>query len=534
MINNRSTFANQNLGGDSEKETEIRESPDFMNFFSTFESSAMGSSVPEDLLMPTLESIASSPSPPPPSMGTGTAFSPDIDTRTGLRNIEEKEPVPGGRFAFAAKSMRVGAFKKSQHVNSRAAPFGTRQGIPCRPVSTAGSDQSASHPHSQPRPRGWSGMRSRSTTAESKPRPRGWSGIRSRTSTEESKPRPRGYSGARVRSNTEPPAATIVPKCTPSGVVKEEVICKNYLWRCCKRGRDCKYIHDPSVWVPDSQKVFLGGFPRFMINLDADQIVAEFKAIGYTIINRPIMHEKGFIFKATLNSVGEAQRMVKEKFVNLDPEVIYNQCEMVRQIKISVRPYTEKYCHKSLKFSGIPPSMTSDELHDGLLGKGFLVESVAPVENGAAQTEMETVDAADALAILESVKINGTEVFCTPIIGNKSEEKFWRNRKNCSRTRGRSRPETADRSPNLRNMNQSRNGSRTLPLPQAASRFAKPTRPPSLRVHRAGSSPPRPFGFRRTGTAEKRLALPKGAGSSLFSNRAGPKPTSFRNRSSTF
>jgi len=192
--------------------------------------------------------------------------------------------------------------------------------------------------------------------------------------------------------------------------------CKNYLRHNCKKGSRCTFLHDPSVFLKDTQKVFLGGFPDFMRTMSPEQIVGEFKAVGYNIINTPRMHPKGFIAKVTLATEEEAQRMMANKVI------VFDSFKQHGPVKIDVRPYTDKKGntseHRALVFTNLGPDMTAEQLDDFLFSNGWLVRSIGVVVNGVApKVEMETVDAADCLATLEAMKIGERMVRLIPFLG---------------------------------------------------------------------------------------------------------------------
>jgi len=100
-------------------------------------------------------------------------------------------------------------------------------------------------------------------------------------------------------------------------------LCRHFLKGHCKRGRACDFLHDPSIFCPDFQKVFLGGLPAHITDLTLQEKLTR---QGYTVINKPKVL-RGFTPQVCLGSVKEAQQLIKKGRIFIDGS------------QVDVRPY---------------------------------------------------------------------------------------------------------------------------------------------------------------------------------------------------
>jgi len=100
-------------------------------------------------------------------------------------------------------------------------------------------------------------------------------------------------------------------------------LCRHFLKGHCKRGRACDFLHDPSIFCPDFQKVFLGGLPAHITETTLQEKLTQ---QGYTVINKPKVL-RGFTPQVCLGSVEEAQRLIKKGRIFIDGS------------QVDVRPY---------------------------------------------------------------------------------------------------------------------------------------------------------------------------------------------------
>jgi len=100
-------------------------------------------------------------------------------------------------------------------------------------------------------------------------------------------------------------------------------LCRHFLKGHCKRGKSCDFLHDPSIFCPDFQKVFLGGLPA---HITESRLLEKLTEQGYTVINKPKVL-RGFTPQVCLGSVQEAQQLIKEGRIFIDGS------------QVDVRPY---------------------------------------------------------------------------------------------------------------------------------------------------------------------------------------------------
>jgi len=109
----------------------------------------------------------------------------------------------------------------------------------------------------------------------------------------------------------------------PEDENRKRRLCRHFLKGHCKRGRACDFLHDPSIFCPDFQKVFLGGLPAHITETTLQEKLTR---QGYTVINKPKVL-RGFTPQVCLGSVEEAQQLIKKGRIFIDGS------------QVDVRPY---------------------------------------------------------------------------------------------------------------------------------------------------------------------------------------------------
>jgi len=109
----------------------------------------------------------------------------------------------------------------------------------------------------------------------------------------------------------------------PEDENRKRRLCRHFLKGHCKRGRACDFLHDPSIFCPDFQKVFLGGLPAHITETTLQEKLTQ---QGYTVINKPKVL-RGFTPQVCLGSVEEAQQLIKKGRIFIDGS------------QVDVRPY---------------------------------------------------------------------------------------------------------------------------------------------------------------------------------------------------
>merc|ERR1719510_1049416 len=92
------------------------------------------------------------------------------------------------------------------------------------------------------------------------------------------------------------------------GASRKRRLCRHFLKGHCNRGKTCDFLHDPSIFCPSSQKVFLGGLPAHITEATLRQKLLQ---QGYKVINKPKVL-RGFTPQVCLASVEEAQKLIEK------------------------------------------------------------------------------------------------------------------------------------------------------------------------------------------------------------------------------
>merc|ERR1719387_1936260 len=191
-------------------------------------------------------------------------------------------------------------------------------------------------------------------------------------------------------------AGELLPRCTK--------ICRHYLRGHCKRGDDCNFLHDPSVFKPDAQKVFLGGLPK---GITTETLIQELRKQGQEVLNLPKIHPRGFTPKCLLGSPEAARALVKKGKIKICGK------------KVDVRRYKDKngmgVPQRSVFIGGLAPGTTGLDIARALYAIGFMAEAPPVVRDGyAPKVILSTTDQANALIILGYFECKGRNVDVRP------------------------------------------------------------------------------------------------------------------------
>jgi len=80
------------------------------------------------------------------------------------------------------------------------------------------------------------------------------------------------------------------------------------------RGKSCDFLHDPSIFCPDSQKVFLGGLPAHITGNTLCQKLAQ---EGCKVINKPKISRR-FTRQVCMASTEQAQKLIQKGTIFID------------------------------------------------------------------------------------------------------------------------------------------------------------------------------------------------------------------------
>jgi len=193
-------------------------------------------------------------------------------------------------------------------------------------------------------------------------------------------------------------------------------LCRHFLKGHCKRGKACDFLHDPSIFCPNSQKVFLGGLPAHITESKLRQKLAE---QGYKVINKPKVL-RGFTPQVCLASVEEAQKLVEKRNIQIDGSSVD-----VRAYEAFVNGGIDESRPDEIKRSvflgGLSKGTTSQMIKDDLQKMDVKVINHPLVKTGfTPKVTFGTVKETEMLIKLKRVRINDTLVDVRPYVSFKS------------------------------------------------------------------------------------------------------------------
>merc|ERR1739838_140857 len=193
-------------------------------------------------------------------------------------------------------------------------------------------------------------------------------------------------------------------------------LCRHFLKGHCKRGNACDFLHDKSIFCPNSQKVFMGGLPAHITELTLRQKLAE---QGYEVINKPKVL-RGFTPQVCMGSVEEAQRLIEKRNILIDGTLVD-----VRAYEAFAKCNVEKIQPDEIKRSvflgGLSRGTTSLIIKDDLEKMNVKVVNRPLVKTGfAPKVTLQTVEECEMLINMKKVRVNDTMVDVRPYINNKS------------------------------------------------------------------------------------------------------------------
>lgn len=200
------------------------------------------------------------------------------------------------------------------------------------------------------------------------------------------------------------------PKETKDGVVRKRRLCRHFVKGFCLRGGSCAFLHDPSIFCCDEQKVFLGGLP---LHLTPQLLKTKLEEKGLTVLNTPRIM-RGFTPQVCLGSVEEAERLVTQQYIYIGDQ------------RVDVRPYQEEdklrqtfpsVVKRSVFLGGLPENTTGEMITKDMQRLDIKVEVVPVVKSGyAPRVVLASLKDAKMLVALKRVVVNGTVVDVRPYV----------------------------------------------------------------------------------------------------------------------
>jgi len=196
----------------------------------------------------------------------------------------------------------------------------------------------------------------------------------------------------------------------PRGETRKRRLCRHFVKGFCMRGSSCDFLHDPSIFCCDEQKVFLGGLS---LHLTPQILKKKLEDLGLTVLNTPRIL-RGFSPQVCLGSVEEANKLIAQQYLLLDNQRVdvrrYRDRDELRQVLPSV-------VKRSVFLGGLKENTTAEMIIRDIQNLDIKVVEQPIVKNGyAPRVVLGSVEGAKMLVSLKRVLVNGTIVEVRPYV----------------------------------------------------------------------------------------------------------------------
>jgi len=196
----------------------------------------------------------------------------------------------------------------------------------------------------------------------------------------------------------------------PRGETRKRRLCRHFVKGFCMRGSSCDFLHDPSIFCCDEQKVFLGGLS---LHLTPQILKKKLEDLGLTVLNTPRIL-RGFSPQVCLGSVEEANKLIAQQYLLLDNQRVdvrkYRDRDELRQVLPSV-------VKRSVFLGGLKEKTTAEMIIRDIQNLDVKVVEQPVVKNGyAPRVVLGSVEGAKMLVSLKRVLVNGTIVEVRPYV----------------------------------------------------------------------------------------------------------------------
>jgi len=196
----------------------------------------------------------------------------------------------------------------------------------------------------------------------------------------------------------------------PRDGCRKRRLCRHFVKGFCLRGVACDFLHDPSIFCSDTQKIFLGGLP---LNLTPATLKEKLEEQGLTVLNKPRIL-RGFTPQVCLGTVEEAEMLIGQRYIYIDDH------------RVDVRPYQDRdqlrqvlprVVKRSVFLGGLPENTTGNMIIKDLQRLDVKVVEYPVVKNGyAPRVVLGSLEHAKMLVDLKRVMVNGTVVDVRPYV----------------------------------------------------------------------------------------------------------------------
>jgi len=193
-------------------------------------------------------------------------------------------------------------------------------------------------------------------------------------------------------------------------------MCRHFLKGHCNRGKACDFLHDPSIFCPNSQKVFLGGLPAHITEATLRQKLAQ---MGYKVINKPKVL-RGFTPQVCLESIEKAKKLIEKRNIIIDGSIVDVRAyeSFAKGVLDETRPDEIK---RSVFLGGLAKGTTGQMIKDDLKKVDVKVINQPLVKTGfTPKVTFGTIKETNMLIKLKKVRINDTLVDVRPYVNIKS------------------------------------------------------------------------------------------------------------------
>lgn len=198
------------------------------------------------------------------------------------------------------------------------------------------------------------------------------------------------------------------------GISRKRRLCRHFLKGHCKRGKNCDFLHDASVFCEDQQKVFLGGLPSHITKQTLQVRLAE---QGFEVINSPKVL-RGFTPQVCLASVDQAQQLVKKGRISIDGTDV--DVRPYRPYNVVGRKQLPDAVSRSVFLGGLACGTTRHMIKDEVEKLGVKVVNHPLIKMGfSPQVMLGTVEQAQKLVRMRQLVINNTLVDVRPYIDDR-------------------------------------------------------------------------------------------------------------------
>lgn len=196
----------------------------------------------------------------------------------------------------------------------------------------------------------------------------------------------------------------------PRDGCRKRRLCRHFVKGYCLRGVACDFLHDPSIFCSDTQKLFLGGLP---LHLTPTSLKEKLEEQGLTVLNKPRIL-RGFTPQVCLGTVEEAEMLIAQRYIFIDDQ------------RVDVRPYQDRdqlrqvlprVVKRSVFLGGLPENTTGNMIVKDLQRLDVKVVEYPVVKNGyAPRVVLGSLEHAKMLVDLKRVMVNGTVVDVRPYV----------------------------------------------------------------------------------------------------------------------